>query len=265
MIVYDVEGNALSVAYDVEGNALSAVYDVEGNLLDGVVFADETTITDVYTSSITQQPQGGCIDDDGNVYVCFYSIGKFLKYNVSSDASTEYSFTAGGYGHANGMAYNPNTGYLYLASMKSTGEVYVFDTYCNLVDTLYAKDGSNNVFNCWNIAYDRIGQRFVVMHSGVIYFFDDDFDLITTGTYNVNDWAETRQDIETDGTYIYALSYNPNKICVFTMDGHLVKQITNTAFSGEPESMCYDWINDIYYIEGKSTYYVIRRVEFIEE
>lgn len=263
MIVYDVEGNALSVAYDVEGNALSVVYDVEGNLLNGVVFADETTITDVYTSSITSQPQGGCIDDDGNVYVCFYSAGKFLKHNISSGTNTEASFTANAYGHANGMTYNPNTGYLYLASMESAGEVYVFDTSFNLIDTLNALMGDGTPIPCWNIAYDRVGGRFITLHSGVIYFYDDDFELIDTGTYDVNDWANTRQDIETDGTYIYALSYKPNKICVFDMSGRLVKQIVNTAFSGEPESMCYDWTNEIFYIEGKSSYYVIRKAEFV--
>lgn len=263
MRAYDVNGNLLTSVYDVEGNALSAVYDVAGNLLDGVVFADETTITDVYTSSITSQPQGGCIDDSGNVYVCFYSAGKFLKHNISSGTNTEVSFIANAYGHANGMAYNPNTGYLYLASMNDTGEVFVFDTSLNLVDTLNALTGDGTPIPCWNIAYDRIGGRFITLHSGVIYFYDDNFELLDTGSYNITDWAETRQDIETDGTYIYALSYRSNKICVFDMSGHLVKQIVNTAFSGEPESMCYDWINDIYYIEGKSTYYVIRRAEFI--
>lgn len=264
MRVYDVNGNPLSSAYDVEGHALSAVYDVEGNLLDGIVFADETTITDVYTSSLTQQPQGGCIDDDGNIYVCFYNVGKFLKHNISTGVETQKTFTGGTYGHANGMTYNPNTGYLYLASMNDTGEVFVFDTAdLSLVDTVYARDSGGTVFNCWNIAYDRTGERFVVMSGGTIYFFGDNFDLISTGTYDVNDWAQTRQDIETDGTYIYALSYNPNKICVFDMNGHLVKQIVNTAFSGEPESMCYDWTNEIFYIEGKSSYYVIRKAEFV--
>ena len=49
------------------------------------------------------------------------------------------------------------------------------------------------------------------------------------------------------------------------MSGDLVKMISNTAFTGEPESMCYDWINDNYYIEGKSSYFVIRQAEFIEQ
>lgn len=261
-MIYEVDGSLLATAYDATGNALGAVYDIDGNLIDGTVFSDATIITDVFVSSLTQQPQGGCIDDDGNVYVCFYNVGKFLKHNINTGAESQKTFSGGIYGHANGMAYNPNTNYLYLASMNDTGEVFVFDKSFNLVDTVYAKNGDGTAFNCWNIAYDRIRQRFVVMSAGIIYFFDDDFELISTGSYAVNDWAETRQDIETDGTYIYALSYNPNKICVFDMYGHLIKQIINTAFSGEPESMCYDWVNDVYYIEGKSSTYVIREAVF---
>ena len=261
-MIYDVDGSLLASAYDTIGNVLGAVYDIDGNLLDGTVFADETTITDVFISSLTQQPQGGCIDDDGNVYVCFYNVGKLLKHNLSTGSESQKTFSGGTYGHANGMTYNPNTDCIYLASMNDTGEVYVFDTSLNLVDTLYAQKGDGTVFNCWNIAYDRVGQRFVVMSAGSIYFFDDNFDLLTTGSYIVSDWAETRQDIETEGTYIYALSYNLNTICVFNMQGRLVKQIINTAFSGEPESMCYDWINDVYYIEGKSSTYVIREAVF---
>lgn len=263
MRVYDVNGNPLSSAYDVEGRALSAVYDVEGNLLNRIVLSDETTITDFYTSTLVQ-PQGGCIDDNGNVYACFYSAGIMFKHNLNTGAEMQKTFTPEAYGHANGMTYNPNTGYLYLASMNDTGEVFVLNTTdLSLVDTLYAKDSGGAVFNCWNIAYDRTRERFVTMSGGTIYFFDDNFDLISTGAYDPNDWPYTRQDIETDGVYIYALSFNPNAIFVFDMSGRLVKQIANTAFSGEPESMCYDWINNIYYIEGKSTYYVVRKAEFV--
>lgn len=262
MSAYNINGVPLISAYDVNGNSLQVVYDINGNPIPLTDFLDSTTITDIYTSSISSQPQGGCIDDNGNVYVCFYSAGKFLKHNISTGTNTEASFTPNAYGHANGMAYNPNTGYLYLASMNSTGEVFVFDKSFNLVNTLYAKDSNNNVFNCWNICYDRINERFITMASGVIYFFDDSFNLISTETYNISDWANTRQDIETDGSFIYALSYSPNKIAVFDMNGNLVTTIENTAFTGEPESMCYDWINNKYYIEGISTYYVIREAVF---
>ena len=77
-------------------------------------------------------------------------------------------------------------------------------------------------------------------------------------------WPYTAQDIETDGYFVYAIGYNPNHISVVGMDGSLIKVISNTAFTGEPESMCYDWINGNYYIEGKSTYYVIRQAVFKE-
>lgn len=266
MSVYNINGDVLSVVYDVNGNALSHCYDINGNELMGntPTFFDSAIITDIYTSSITSQPQGGCIDDDGNVYVCFYSVGKFLKHNIGTGTNTEVSFTPNAYGHANGMAYNPNTDYLYLASMNNTGEVFVFDKSFNLVDTLYARDENGNVFNCWNIAYDRTHQRFITMGgSGKIFFMDDNFEYITHSTYVPSEiWPYTAQDIETDGSFIYAIGYDPNTIAVVDLGGNLVKMISNTSFSGEPESMCYDWINDKYYIEGKSTYYVIREAVF---
>ena len=266
MSVYDINQNVLQSVYGLTGNAISKAYDINGiEVYSGVTFLDSSIVTNVYTSSITAQPQGGCIDDDGNIYVCFYSEGKFRKYNISTGSLTEVSFTPNAYGHANGMTYNPNTEYFYVASMKNTGEVYVFDASFNLVDTLYAKDANDTIFNCWNIAYDRIGRRFITMRNGTIYFFDDNFDLIKTRTYLLSDWPDTRQDIETDGRFIYAISYSDNLINVFAFSGALVKTISNSAFSGEPESMCYDWENDIYYIEGKSTYYLIRQAEFIEQ
>jgi len=262
MSIYDKNGASLNSIYDVDGNTITNIYDVNGSAIPFYSFDDSTTVTDIYTSSISSQPQGGCIDDDGNVYICLYSAGKFLKYNIGSGTLTQYSFTGSAYGHANGMAYNPNTNHVYVASMKDTGEVYEFDTSCNLVDTLYAKDENGTVFNCWNIAYDQTHRRFIAMSGGKMYFMDDSFDYLSFVTYDENDWANTRQDIETDGVYVYCLSYSANHIYVFDMQGNLVKDISNTGFSGEPESMCYDWTNDKYYIEGKSSYVVIREVVF---
>lgn len=265
MSIYDVNGNPLPTIYDVNENPLLTCYDINGNPITLVQFLDSATVTNVYTSSVTAQPQGGCIDDDGNIYVCFYAEGKFRKYNINSGTLTEASFTPNAYGHGNGMAYNPNTGYLYLASMKNTGEVYVFDKSFNLIDTLYARRNTGVVYSCWNITYDRNTRRFISLDSSKIYFYDDNFDYIDYVPYPENTaWPSTAQDAETDGEFIYCVSYNQNYISVVDMRGHLVKTISNTAFSGEPESMCYDWINDKYYIEGKSTYFVIREVVFKE-
>ena len=262
-MVYDVDGYYKSIVYGFDGIAKNLVYDVSGNAISLIPFFDSAVISNVFTSSITSQPQGGCIDDDGNVYVCFYDAGKFLKHNIGTGTDTEVSFAPNAYGHANGMTYNPNTGYLYLASINNTGEVYVFDTTFNLVDTLYARDSNGNIITCYNIAYDRKRRRFISMSSGYMKFYDDNYDFVKQETYNVSDWQETGQDIETDGTFVYEMAYNPNKIVAFDMKGNAVKQISCTNFSGEPESMCYDWINDVYYIEGKSTYYVIKSVVFM--
>ena len=225
-------------------------------------FYDAAEVTTVYTSSLTAQPQGGTMDDDGNVYTCFYSAGKFSIYNLKTQTETTKTFTANAYGHANGMAYNPNTGHLYIAAMKDTGEVYELTTGCELVATLYAKKADDTPINCWNIAYDRKAGRFVFLGGGTIYFYDDAFELIDTGTYETTDWPNTRQDIETDGNYIYCVSYNGNKITVLNMDGEKVATINNAAFSGEPESLIYDWNTKRYYMEGKSGKYVIRSEVF---
>lgn len=269
MSIYSINGDPLQAVYGINGNSLTQCYDIEGNALMGEppTFLDSATITNIYTSSITAQPQGGCIDNDGNIYVCFNDAGKFRKYNINTGTLTEYSFTPDAYGHANGMTYNPNTGYLYLASMNSTGEVYVFDKSFNLVDTLYARDGNGNIFNCWNIAYNRNTEKFIAVSSvngGIIYFMDNDFNYVRSVAFDASEWANTRQDIETDGQFIYGLAYNPNHIYVFDFRGNLIKDISNTAFTGEPESMCYDWTNDKYYIEGKGSYFVVREAVFKE-
>lgn len=267
--VYLINGDDISTVYDMWGDNLVQCYDIDGNaLLSGRTFDDNTTITDIYTSALTAYPQGGCVDDNGNLCVIFPTVGKFIKHNINNGTNTEISFTPDAYGHGNGMTYNPNTGYFYVASMSSTGEVYVFDSSFNLIDTVYARDGNDNIFNCWNIAYDRIAERFITISSengGIIYYMDDDFNYISSVAFNATLWGYTRQDIETDGVFIYCLSYNSNHIYVFDMLGNLIIDISNSAFIGEPESLCYDWENDVYYIEGRDSYFVIRQAEFFEQ
>ena len=261
-MIYNKNGITLVTAYDYQGTAASMVYDVDGNpLLD--VFDSSTTLSTIYTSTITSQPQGGCTDGNGNIYTCFPSVGIFSKYNINTGVEITANFTAGAYGHGNDMTYNPNTGYLYLTAMESDGRVLVLDTSFNLVDTIYLMDDNGEPTTCWNISYDRVHEWYVTINAyGPIYYYDENFNIIKTAAYTQSDWPTTHQNAETDGKYIYAVSYNPNNIYVFTMDGGLVAQISNTGFTGEPEALMYDWTNDVFYIEGKATNYVIRSVEF---
>lgn len=268
MSIYNINGNEIFSAYDINGTALAEAFDIAGNIVwsAGPHFRPSATINNIYTSALTIQPQGGCIDDNENAYVCFYHAGKFLKYNIGTAETYEVSFTGDAYGHANGMAYNPNTGHLYLAAMKATGEVYVFDTSFNLVDTLYAKNADGNVFNCWNIAYDRINEQFITLigntDGGTIRFYNNNLEYISEVNYTIPGYTFTAQDIETDGEFIYYIAYNPNYIFVFDMTGAFIAAINNSAFGGEPESMMYDWINNVYYIEGKDSTFVIRQAIF---
>lgn len=266
MSVYNINGNIPQRVYDVHGNLLTRCYDKDGNeLLNRDIFKDKTTVTNTYISQITAQPQGGCVDDDGNLCTIFPS-GKFVKYNLSSGSITaEYSFTADAYGHANGMTYNPTDERYYVASMNETGEIYVFDKSANLADTLYARDENGNIFRPSNIAYDRLNNTFVIVRGGWnadpegrIYIMNADMSYKSVTPFDIDKWRHTSQDIETDGKYIYLVSYNANFIFVVDFDGHVIKNIQNTDFGGEPESLCYDWDNDVFYMEGKDSRYVIR-------
>lgn len=265
MSVYDINGNVLQSVCDVAGNPLVQCYDINGNELmgGGIVFDDTTTVTNVYTSTINSYPQGGCMDDEGNLCACLLTTSQFVKHNILTGNNTLYSFTPDAYGHGNGMAYNPTNERFYLASMKNTGEVYVFNKSFELVDTLYARDENGNIFNCWNLAYNRNSHRFVTMSNGIMYFMDDNFEYIAKSSYAMDDWKYARQDIETDGNYIYAVSYDSNAIFVFDFQGNTIKEISNTGFTGEPENLCYDWTSN-FYMSGKDSYFVIRKVAFIE-
>ena len=266
MAIYDMGGNIIQSAFGVEGNALSQAYDINGNaLMSNIVFDDSTTVTNVYNSTINAYPQGGCMDDDGNLCACLLTTSQFIKHNIATGNDVLYSFTPDAYGHGNGMAYNPNNERFYLASMKDTGEIYVFNKSFALVDTLYARDAGGNIFTCYNLAFNRFTNQFISIAEGegFIHIFDSDFVHVSQVAYTTSEWKYTHQDIETDGNYIYAVSYNPNALFVFDFEGNMIKEISNTGFGGEPENLCYDW-HGKYYMSGKDSRFVIRRLEFIE-
>lgn len=255
MSVYDVSGNTINSFYDANGATKSDLYDVDGNLItsqEEFVFLDNTILTTVYTNpSLNQVSQGGCIGADSNVYVVFHDAGIIENYNLKTEAEKQYTFTGGAYGHANGMTFNPNTGYLYIAAMKGTGEVYVLEpSTMELVDTVYAKDGNGTAFSCWNIAYDRLTRQFLTISGLNLHFYNDSFQYVKTLQHEFTaDYVGTRQDIETDGHYIYCVTDLPMNIHVLHMDGTYVKCISNSGFVGEPESLMYNWETGLFYLE----------------
>lgn len=250
--------------YDINSQTLNAVYDISGNEID-IGIPSPNVVENAFNHNVYNRnsgnTQGACIDDDGNIYEIYFAHGKFIRYNLYTKEVTEFStFEGNAYGHANDMTFNPNTGYIYIASMKSTGEIYVIDpTDMTLHDTLYAykADGTTPIA-AWNICYDRVGERFIILYSdNFIYFYDDNFDFIGTETYLVSDWTSTHQGAETDGNYIYTVTWKGNGgsypgtincIHVFTMDGVHVATVTMSDQTSEPEAMCYDWETGLFYV-----------------
>lgn len=266
MGAYDVNGGSLLGCYGILGDLLNTAYDIYGNPLEDepeVIFADEATTTDVYISASTSQPQGGCIDDDKNVYICLADDKKFLKYNIDTGIETQTSIVPS-IGHGNGMTYNPYTECFYVAAMTNDGTVRVFDKSLNWVNTLYATDENGTPFICWNIAYDRRHRKFITIYNRKMFFMDDNFNYVKhVACAEAEAWPNTAQDLETDGNYVYCIGSWGSTIGVLSMNGTFIKLIP-LAFSSEPESMCYDWVNNDYYVEGKSGTCVIRQTEFIE-
>ena len=255
MPLYGVNGEAVSGVYTVDGTPISISDIPSPNIVDDAVSYE------IFRSTTTGQTQGYCMDNSGNIYGIYYKLGKFVRYNVDTKTETIFNtFTSGSevYGHANGMAYNPYTDRIYIAPSLNTGEVYVINpTTLELDTTLYAyqADGVTPI-NVWNICYNRTARKFICLSQGTIYFYNDNFTLASTASYTVEDWKLTRQDIETDGEYIYASSAYvtvsgvagvDNAVYVFTMDGELVGTSVFDNQTDELEDVCYDWRTGLFY------------------
>lgn len=116
----------------------------------------------------------GCATDGTNILICNPN-GRMALYGIKSkEAVLIKSFEADAYGHMNSATYYD--GKYYVASMKSTGEIYVFDsTTLELVNTIIAKNGANEVINPWAICFDKINNKFYLENSNGLMIYDAAF------------------------------------------------------------------------------------------
>lgn len=255
-MIYDVNGVALDTAFSVNGDSAPIIYDLNGDVISQDPtrreFLDTTIITPLSGSiSVTGSKQGACTDGeyiyqtsgDQNNYTYMH----IIKYKISDDTYTyvKYDGTPN-FGHANDMTYNPNNGYLYVCTMLSDGSVIVLDSDdLSYVDTVYITDDAGNPYTVWQFCYDRLTDQFLIVHGNSILIYDQLFNYVSSIAIppEVN---ATQQGCETDGTYFYRVTYNPNKIEVIKLsDGSRTKIITN-PMSGEPETLMYNWDNSFY-------------------
>lgn len=228
------------------------IYDVNGNPLISYL-GDRMTSRTVYTSGTTGQSQGSCIDDDGNIYTVYYQAGKITKYNIYTKQETVYTFTANAYGHANDATFCPETGLVYVASMNTTGEVYALDPANNMaLDTTYiAKGSGGSAVQIWDIAYDRRTGQFIAFDTNNnLLRYDTSFDLVSSTSIEglSTKWPATRQGMDTDGIYIYFLSYDPNVVNVVDMSANIVATY-ELDISSEPETLVYDWNTGMMFVQ----------------
>lgn len=256
MNIYDKDGNPINAAYDKDGNSLVRAYTAAGVEIPISIFKDTAVITNMpYTLNGTYQ--GGCTDDTYIYLPKFdstqYTTGKFIKYNIAAGTYTETAFTAAiPMHHCNDMCYNPNNGHLYVAPMDNDGSVVVLDSRdWSHVETLHITTGSGNPVTVWQFCFDRLTNKFYVAAGDYFLVYDQQFNYegaISVPKYPPGYTGETitAQGCETDGTYIYRVWYNPNKIDVLTMAGEYVTTIDN-PMQGEPETLMFNWTNGEFY------------------
>lgn len=228
------------------------LYDINGNPVISYL-GDRMTSRTVHTSSTTGQSQGSCIDDDGNIYTVYYSAGKITKYNIYTKQETVYTFTANAYGHANDATFCPETGLVYVTSMNTTGEVYALDpTDSMALDATYIARGSGgSAVQIWDIAYDRrMGQFIAFDTNNNLLRYNTSFTLVSSTPVEAlsTKWPATRQGMDTDGTYIYCLGYNPNVVNVLDMSANLVTTY-ELDITSEPETLIYDWNTGLMFVQ----------------
>lgn len=265
-MIYDINGNALDTAYALNGAALTGAYDIDGEQIfpdtppppPPPSFLDTAVLTALANVSTTGTKQGCCTDGE-YIYqtagdTSNYTYMQIIKYKISDGTYTVVRFDGTpNFGHANDMAYNPNNGYLYICTMLTDGSVIVLDSSdLSYVDTIYATNSVGEPYGVSSFCFDRLTNRFYSKASNTAFnIYDANFDYVgqipaaTTLT-------ATAQGCETDGTYIYRVTYNPNYFDVIEIaTGERVKTIAN-PMTGEPESLAYDW-NGQFYVNRNTT------------
>lgn len=264
MNAYDKDGNVLNSAYSKDGTRLSVAYAADGTPITFDDFLDTAVVTALTPMSLSGIKQGACTDGTYIYQISFtnnqYKTGTLVKYGISDGIYTTKTFDETiPFNHGNDMAYNPNTGHIYVAAMSSDGAVIELDTDLNYVGTHYLVGPNGTTYQVWGLCYDRKTNRFLSEYGTGLAVYDQSFNYLSWFEIPPHPSA-TGQGMETDGDYIYRVTYNPNLIDVATMEGAYVATIDN-PMSGEPETLMYDWATGKYYVnknESSGLFYEVQ-------
>lgn len=251
MPIYNKDGTIIYNAYSEDGGRLGVAYKANGTPIPLDQFLDTALLTALPNVNVSGTKQGACTDGE---YIYQIMINPYvgIKYKISDGTYQTYSLGSSiPYDHANNVAYNPNNGHIYIASMTSDGSVMEVDKEFNYIQTHYLVRDSGLSYPVWGFCFDENTNHFLSLIGGPgCAVYDQDCNYLGAFSLPENPSA-TSQGMATDGRYIYRVWYNPNLIEVITMDGIFVKNILN-PMSGEPECLMYDWINDRYFMNRQT-------------
>ena len=259
-------GMLSSMTYNAS-EASSAMYKGLFSMIQSLKDSVSVFAFPAYTASGNKQ--GACTDGK-YIYQCCgdvtsYTYMSIIKYDIETKAivsTTTFNGTPN-FGHANDMTYDPVTGYLYVAPVLQDGSVIRIDSKdMSYVDTITLLNGSGEPYNVWQIAFDRVTRHLISAVNTEYGIYDPD------GTYIgavplASRISATAQGMETDGVYIYRVTYNPNCIDVCDMDGTRITTLS-IPMTEEPETMMYDWMGTYYltrYGASDGQFYIVDLME----
>ena len=255
MAIYDKYGNEIGSAFDHGGALLGQAHKADGTPVPLVSFDTSAALVSLPPIKLSGTLQGGCTDGT-YIYQIIYTTtdvaGILVKYNIATGAYTTKAFTDSiPFGHGNDMAYSPNTARIYVATMSADGAVVELDTDLNYIATRYLANPNGSAYAVWGICYDRIRGRLLSLCRNGVAVYDDS--LACVGWFKMPSApVATMQGFETDGVYLYRVTYKPSTIDVSTIRGDHVATV-DLPLSGEPESLMYNWDNGAYYVNYNYT------------
>lgn len=200
----------------------------------------------------------GAYEDTSNL-VCLLEINKGTSQITRKKYLTGY--------HANALAYNPDENELYIAansSVSGTGEttpnnnVIVLDyTSWNIKQTVVPPTSITNTHRVRSVSYDKVSKTIMLGDESTCFIMSNWQTVAKTIELNMSDTLEIPattnvQTLKHFNGLIYQSRMNPSGICVYDMDGNLVRnyfdlQIVDNIATGELEDVSIEENGDIFF------------------